>query len=736
MIIKSIEIQNFQCYSGNLSENTFAFEKGLNVIIGDNGSGKSKLFDAFYWVLYDRIFDSRTRNFLKTNVVGINLVSDKAKEECEEGKAIETRVKIVLIDDKGKAYSDEYSLERKFIIVKNSGGKDIDDPESWKLPSKSFESVEKKDILNFKPDRSEHAFDRVIAKLLPSDIQPYLWFQGEQVDSLIDFNEEKTLTKAINALSDISHYDRAKRIAKNIMDKAVVAYKSEERKLGRNDTSRELLFNSRSKLEGDIARDEGDKKAIEKQLSLAQENKDEILGRIEDAQEIEKLKSEIESKKIEIHRLDKYIQKSQKKFNSNIFSKRWLLKHAIEHVESFEKKKKEYNSNRDEKRMQHRLLLLKEQQDTIANKHRLPENVPNKIYIDEMLKEKKCFLCNREFEEHDAAYNYLTQLIEETKKIRVMPKDFLKNDFNRFFDDLYSNAYYLKTNDLSDIDGSIKTEITKIQTSELERSEAVSDLEDLTIKLEHLLRTSSISDGDSANIVSQFRQCDRSKDRFIDNLSEINTRLKSNQISLNDVNEKLGSLVAGEINKVLVQKKDILEKLYKITDDTRNRVYDEQIKKIEKEANLHFKNMTSDNKSARGSILLERTRTGSYMPKNVDSRGVELSSINDSNLILIKLATIMAIVSAKGGGEFYPLITDAPTSKFGDNYTMGFCDSVGKVFSQSIIMSYDFYHNEELRKRLLKKSDDLGSVYVIEPNLNEADRESRRNLCTNITRLR
>lgn len=736
MIIKSIEIQNFQCYSGDLSENIFTFDKGLNVIIGDNGSGKSKLFDAFNWVLYDKIFDSISRRFLKTKEVGINIVSDKAKEECEEGKSIETRVKIVLIDDKGKSYSDEYSLERKFIIVRNYGGKDIDDPESWKLSVKSIESVEKKDILSFKPDRSENAFDRVIAKLLPIDIQPYLWFQGEQVDSLIDFNEEKTLTKAINALSDISHYDRARRIAEVIRDKAISQYKSEERRLGKNDVDREKLFTDRSELESSIAKDEGDKIEVEKQLALAQENKDEILGRIEDAQEIEELKAEIKSKKEEIHRLDKYIQKSQKKFNSNIFSKRWLLKHAIEHVESFEKKKKEYNTNRDEKRMQHRLLLLKEQQDTIANKHRLPENVPNKIYIDEMLKEKKCFLCNREFEEHDAAYNYLTQLIEETKKIRVMPKDFLKNDFNRFFDDLYSNAYYLKTNDLSDIDGSIKNEITKIQTSELERSDMVSELEDLTLKLEHLLVASSISDGDSANIVSQFRQHDRSKERFTENLSVINTRLKSNQIALNELNEELGDLVADKINKVLVQKKHIFENLYKITDNTRNRVYDEQIKKIEREANLHFKNMTSDNKSARGRIILERTRTGSYMPKNVDSRGVELSSINDSNLILIKLATIMAIVSAKGGGEFYPLITDAPTSKFGDNYTMGFCDSVGKVFSQSIIMSYDFYHNEELKERLLNKSDDLGSVYVIEPNLNEADRESRRNLCTNITRLR
>jgi DNA repair exonuclease SbcCD ATPase subunit len=35
MIIKSISLQDFQCYSGTHENNKFEFEKGLNVIIGD-----------------------------------------------------------------------------------------------------------------------------------------------------------------------------------------------------------------------------------------------------------------------------------------------------------------------------------------------------------------------------------------------------------------------------------------------------------------------------------------------------------------------------------------------------------------------------------------------------------------------------------------------------------------------------------------------------------------------------
>lgn len=123
------------------------------------------------------------------------------------------------------------------------------------------------------------------------------------------------------------------------------------------------------------------------------------------------------------------------------------------------------------------------------------------------------------------------------------------------------------------------------------------------------------------------------------------------------------------------------------------------------------------------------------MPKNVDENGIELTSINDSNIILIKLATIMAIVTVKGKSDFHPLISDAPTSKFGDNYTMGFCNTIDDVFAQSIILSYDFYHNLALRKRLLKEVDNLGAVFLIEPSIKEENRTNRKELSTNITLL-
>lgn len=50
------------CYAG---ENRFDFTEGMNVIIGDNSYGKSKLYDAFYWAMYDECFDTNEKEWKK-----------------------------------------------------------------------------------------------------------------------------------------------------------------------------------------------------------------------------------------------------------------------------------------------------------------------------------------------------------------------------------------------------------------------------------------------------------------------------------------------------------------------------------------------------------------------------------------------------------------------------------------------------------------------------------------------
>ena len=453
-----------------------------------------------------------------------------------------------------------------------------------------------------------------------------------------------------------------------------------------------------------------------------------MLGKIDDAKELERLKAELRAAKGEITRAQNSLSDGRKGFNSNLFSKKWLLRNAGGYLEQFEKMQKDYEEKREDLRIAHKIELQQEE----ARKHRLPENVPNKQYLEEMLEEKKCFLCDREFEEGDTAYTYLNEILERTKNRKVRITDFLKQDLKKYFNELYGNAYSLCSYYIPNIDESIGEEIEKLDLLESKLADKVKKYEEKEQEFNHILSTGSVSEDEALNIVRSFRESDKSKDKFTENKLETEARIEYNKGQLAIIEDELKKSSTGVINPEIAEKKEVLDRLLKATLSTRDMVYDEQIKRIEELANTHFYQMTRENKSVQGQIILEK-RGSSYMPKNVDENGVELTSINDSNIILIKLATIMAIVSAKGGTALHPLISDAPTSKFSDNYTIGFCKTLSEVFNQSIIISYDFFHNLELRERLLKEIESLGNVTLIEPSQPEDQRMNRTDLTTNIT---
>ncbi|MFW6002257.1 MAG: AAA family ATPase [archaeon] len=732
MIIKKIAIENFQCYSGSLEQNTFEFKEGLNVIIGDNGSGKSKLYDAFYWVLYDKIFNSTNRDFRSSSDVNTELISDQAKANTSEGDHVKAIVQIHLIDNNQKtSHPDEYILERSYDIKRKNGKLPFNVNDAWELPSRSIKKIEKKDILDFKPC-GDQDFDRVANKLLPSNMKPYLWFQGEQVDSLIDFKKQDSLTNAIEVLSDIKKYDTLIEVAEKVQLQAEKAYRSEVNKRAKASSEIDELQREETVLIKQIEKDKDNLKKIEENYVRADNNREDLMSQIDDAEKYNKLKLKIKNAIEKKDELNKQINEKQKQFNSNLFKKNWILKGAAPFYDEFEELMREYEEKRENLKLQHK---IKEQQDT-ARTHKLPENVPNKSYLKSMLKDEHCYLCDREFEYGDKAYDHINELFEGAKHSKINYSDFLKNDFKKDLETLKVNSAYIRRNVIENIDLSIREEIELIEGKTDQKDKAITELEQLTSELENLLASSKLDEGDTDNILGSFRNINKSIDELKEQQTNIKNRLDTNKTKLEEKQEAIRNCAGSDIDQKVVRNKEILEDYLEITKITRKIVYEEQIKRIEKEANKHFYKMTEDNQAVRGKIILEK-RGQSYMPVNVDEEGNRLSSPNDANIILIKIATILAIVTAKSGShEHYPMISDAPTSKFSDNYTIGFCKAISDVFNQSIIVSYDFYHNQELRKRLLEDVENLGSVYIIDPSVKEEERMNRTELSTMIKSVR
>jgi len=112
MIIISIEILNFLSF---YDFTRFKFDEGPTIIIGQNRTGKSKLFDAFSWVLYDKAFKSEEEDWGKTREWKDNIVNKYAKHLCKDGESVTTQVVLEMVGDDGY----KYLIDRSYNIKKN-----------------------------------------------------------------------------------------------------------------------------------------------------------------------------------------------------------------------------------------------------------------------------------------------------------------------------------------------------------------------------------------------------------------------------------------------------------------------------------------------------------------------------------------------------------------------------------------------------------------------------------------
>lgn len=725
MIIKKIEIENFMCYSG---KNNMDFSEGINVIIGDNGYGKSKLYDAFYWVMYDQIFIPEKKEFQNTRTVKSKIISDKAKAEVLNGK-LSTSVKITFHNVKRDSI---YILERKYSVFLNNG-------EIQESNDSEFTLMEKElSYLNAKMVTDEDKKRSILNTILPSQIKDYLWFQGEQVESIIDFNKQDTLTKAINVLSNITRYDTLKEIASAAAKAANNEYHREVKRLSKDTVKSSNLEAEKEYFERRLADLQQEEQEISDNLSRAEARCEELLNKQADAQKVSVLQERKRGFLNQLNELNHSLRVEQISFHRKMFRNKWVLKGTEDLQQQYAKKFSEY----EKKKLQfeaERKVQEKIEDEVAANlQTRLPINVPEPNYLEWMLEKERCLVCDREAGENTEAWLKIKELLDRPieKRKAKKEKQLTINDFSDDLKRLYQNGLSLSSR-INEIDDDINETLGKRNELNRKVREVNSELENIELDIQKLLADTSLTSEEAENILNEYSiQNQKAKD-FKDDLNKVTQQIDHIKSNLKSVIEKLADLVTGEIPGWLIEKKEVLNDFEEISKTTRDRVFSNLIAQLEQEANIHYQAMTSGNKSARGRIKLRKLPNGNYMPEIIDSNGNPLLGLNTSNLILVKLSAIMAIISAKGNsGEIYTLITDAPTSVFGEDYTIGFCKTISKVYRQSIIMSKEFYKNQTLRNELLTNPEiKIGKVYTITPSIPENERSDRNNLSTEINPL-
>lgn len=721
MILKSVQLNNFMCYYGN---NEFEFTEGLNVIIGDNGYGKSKIYDAIYWVMYDECYDTSAEEFRPTKLMNNKFISDRAIHEADDGQ-IECSVSLKFYDDRRE---ETYKLQRILRATKEDG--------NINFGKNSIRKVKKKSQFGVGSIVSDDKqIKRIEKRILPDNIKPYMWFQGEQIENIIDFKNSETLTKAINVLSDITKYNNISSITDSLYKSAEKELKKKKKALSKDKKKSDKLEEKITKKKSQLTDYEAQLQSAKNEAEKAQDKIDDLLSKKDIAEKIKELDKEKDHIKERFNRIVHKLKEEQYSFHEKLFTRSWVLKGAKDLFQLYTEKKAKY----DQKKLDQKAEIQAQKNIEKRLQTRLPINVPKPIYINKMLEEQKCLVCNRDAPEGSDAYEAINGLLADTRETKNELENELSNqhDFSTYFNALYENG--LKQEDPIDvIEQDIANTLSKMEELKTQKDKLKEELSDINNNIDNYIIDSSIGLNESKRITSGLKANHSIvSDRKVD-IGHFEKHIDDLKQEIGRLEKKVNNLVSGDIPDKLVNKEQVCSDLKKAALSTRNRVYQDLITKLEQEANKHYANMTQDNKAARGIIHL-REYKGNYTPELLDDEGNKFTNINTGNLLLIKLATIMAIISARKSTHdtyLYTLISDAPMSVFGEDFTIGFCMTTSQVYRQSIVMSKDFYKNDSLRNQLMTSDNiNLGNVYMITPNIPVSERENRFKLSTIIEKL-
>ncbi|MFC4263020.1 AAA family ATPase [Ferruginibacter yonginensis] len=728
MILQSIELNNFMCYAGS---NKFDFTEGINVIIGDNGYGKSKLYDAFYWVMYDQCFDTSIKKFRNTNLLKRLIISDKAIQETEEGIITSS----VTLTFHNKEKDSVYILERRYSVRK------YDDKIIGEQESEEIIWEKEMSYLNAKEIKDNQQIERIKKSILPDNIKPYMWFQGEQVESIIDFNKNDTLTQAINVLSNITRFDNIISIAESIKESTTKEHNKKQRDLSGDKGKSENLELERQNLLQRIKAIELQDLQIKDNLATAEEKAENLLNKLEDAQKIREIESRRKTIEGNLKDVQEEYDEEQKNLHKKMFTNKWVLKGTENLFEQYSLQYNQFEQKKLQKQAQIQVKLDNEN-ELIKELHaRLPIDVPEPIHVQHMLDNERCLVCDREAPTGSVAWLKMKELIDRSNmKIKTLEDEEIStHNFSADFKRLYQNGLGL-SHTIKNIDDDIASTYRRLRKLDKRRKTLTEDLNKTEAEKNSLIVDAALNVSQATNLLNEYNAQNelriRSSNEVVSNASIIARRKED----LAKIEADLSKLVIGEIPAYLLEKVKVVEEFHQLAHSTRKRVFSGLVQVLENEANKHYQEMTQGNMSSRGIIRLKELSNGkNYMPELVDENGNVLLQLNTGNIILIKLATIMAIISARQGArdtDLYTLITDAPMSVFGEDYTIGFCKTVSKVYRQSIIMSKEFYKNTTLREQLLSNGDiKLGKVYLITPSIAESARSNRNSLSTNIEKL-
>jgi DNA sulfur modification protein DndD len=692
MLIKNITIQNFQSYYGS---QTLEFSEGLNIIIGNGGKGKSKLFNAFYWVLFGKIYITDI-GWCSTNGLPYSagfamnrheFVNRKALSEASIDQEILTSVHIELEDDKGSTYMLERSVSSKrteFETWMSTNAWNVGD----NFLKVSFDTNKGTRVL-----RDSMAEDK-IAELFPEGIRDYIWFQGESLDNLINFRNRDTLKSAVKHISYFPYYEKLSEI---ISKSKIKIERLESTKISANNKNNQQVKGLLTKIEflrNKIEKEQENKENIENNISTIQIALNEDEGKISGLANFTGLvndynKCEIDIKDVlnELTILDAY--------QRNQVPNLWILKGIQPFLDKCDSIIKNHT----------------DEQNTVPEKKYLDN--PGRSKLEEILSDKQCFVCGTEVEENSSQFSWIKNRLKEQEDYLKELEDYRNSlEFNKRFERFvgliqdYPNALSISINSIEKQYLDSEDKIEKLLSKKRTLLEKKKKLDDQIEDIKRKYGVNPVQQSQQGDIIATSIRASRStlerEQRKLSvsaqALADLKNELKSAEKELDAIDKKGGLHSVSETTW-----KNISIFLEDICKRVQEKAKKELLNKIEQRANQFYKKFTEHDNGYKGEVKISSDYSIEF------DAGLNTSHEDRKKMSIINA---MLALNQEALGIFYPFISDAPTSSFDLPTTHKYLLGIKDIFGQSIIMTKDVDIESDNFKELIEQKN-ISKIYVL-----------------------
>lgn len=679
MIIKEIRIKNFRSYYGD--KNEFKFSDGLTLILGDNGDGKTTLFEALQW-LFNTTIDKGS----------FDHISEMCKSKLEIGDQDEVSVYMSFEHDGVKSVEKSFTFER-------TGDKSF---RLGTLNFKGYETIGSERILVNGKNLLDRCYDAFI--------QRFSMFKGES--ELNVFNDRTALKQLVDKFSDIRKFDELVDNANSFRDKSNVAYLKEMKsddKVSKEAKSLEMEITHLAKEIYQTKSDINDKKTSIEIFSTQLEKLEASQEASERYKDIEDRRKSLSDKKVKLRSKIDAVD-----YNHSLLDKLWVLcpfpsifNEFKQKCSALSKEKRRQEKDFDRKQAEEigKLKAVKEIQGTLINgATELPWYLPNQETMEEMIHDNVCKVCGRVAEEGSDAYNFMVKKLEEYKKhVEIKLKNELESKkIEEEF--LFKNDYIEELHNLSiSLSGSNESNIARIAQDIIDRRELVDhlshDLKGVEEKIQDIMDEKarlliqagnipeSVLEKDFNDVKGLFNQKGRAEVR----LTELKKELEKLESQMKDCQNKMDDLDP-QSSKVKE-----CRNVYKALEEIANAFGVAQkenlrnfLVELEEKANYYLEKLSVND--FHGEIHLVQTADESTEIKLFSSNGTEIKKRSGSQETVMYISILFAIsdFTSEKRDEDYPLIFDAATSSFGDLKEDDFYNVINRIKKQCIIVTKDF----------------------------------------------